>query len=177
MQEVQTWIEIYDESTLDTIEAVGTSSRKIIEWRQTRGGHFSSRCVATGNVTWYYDSGISDSSGYVASEDLDITSLSWNVEYIIWDGWVRLPLAWSYQCTLTWWWGSTYWEQTIYIKVWGNTVYTNTFTNTYQTETVTFIFNAGKFDLLELWWEYHVTGWPNIELSFILQPEITIQQL
>jgi hypothetical protein len=177
MQEVQTWIEIYDESTLETIEAVGTSSRKIIEWRQTRWRHISSGCVATGNVSRYYDSMWPSESGYVASQDMAVSSQTWWVEYIIQDGWVRIPLGWTYQCTLTRWWWSTYHEMTIYIKVWGKTVYTNTFSWGNQTETVSFIFNAWKFQLLELWWEFTVLWWPSIMLEFTLKPTMTIQQL
>ena len=178
MQEVQTWIEIYDESTLDTIEAVGTSSRKIIEWRQTRGGHYVSRCEATGNVQWYWKEWDDRNSYYIKSQDLDITSQNGNVEFIMQNGNIRLPQAWTYQCTLYWGSGWPGIEWTIYIIVWGTTVYTNSFNNTFQEETVTFTFNAGKFAELELGWEFYYSwGLSSVSLAFSGQPTMTIQQL
>ena len=179
MQEVQTWIEIYDESTLDTIEAVGTSSRKIIEWRQTRGGHYVSNCEATGNVQWFYREGITDrDSYYLKSQDLEITSQTGNTEFIMQNGCVRIPQAWTYQCTLYWGSGWSDFSWTIYIIVWRKNVYTKTFTGSYQRETVTFIFNAGKFDELELGWEFYYSWYnTNMNFSFSGQPTMTIQQL
>ena len=52
VQEVQTWVGITNETTLETIEAIGTSSFKIVEGRQTKGGRYASGCVASGNVYW-----------------------------------------------------------------------------------------------------------------------------
>lgn len=157
LQEVQTSIANTTESTLETIEAVGTSSRKIIEWRQTIWWHSVSSCIATGNVFWRYNWDWNRESWYIESEDLEITSNYWPIDFVnIWSA-IRLPMAWSYECELTWWIWSTQRTETIYIKVWGKTVYTETL-NTVTQKTVKFKFNAGKFDKLILWWEFYWSG-------------------
>jgi hypothetical protein len=177
MQEVQTWIEIYDESTLDTIEAVGTSSRKIIEWRQTRWWHYVSRCEAAGRVKWDYDEWVTDrNSYYVKSDEFAITSQTGNVEFIMQNGNIRLPQAWTYQCTLSWAWWWYDFDDTVYISVWGKVVYTNTFSGSHQSETVTFIFNAWKFAELELGWEFYFS-WTFSFIELSISPTMTIQQL
>lgn len=179
VQEVQTEVGIYDETMLETIEAVGTSSRKIIEWRQTVWGHNVSGCSATGNVTWHYRNGVTDEdSYYVKSQDLDIDSSWWGVDYVMKNGCIRLPKAWAYQCTLTWWGGAAWWDTTVFVELAGKVLYTNTFSGSTQTETVTFTFNAGKFDLLELGWEFYVTGsYTQITLRFSQAATLEIQQL
>lgn len=178
VQEVQSSVLSTNESTLETIEAVGTSSRKIIEWRQTIWGHKISTCAATGNVSWEYIWDWNRDSGYLESNDLEITSSTWPIEFVMkWNA-IRLPVSWSYECELTWWIWATQRTGTIYIKVWSNTVYTNMINSVTQ-ETVKFKFNAWKFDSLILWWEFYWWGSTSALawISFTPKPTLNIELL
>lgn len=73
VQEVQTGVGIVNETTLETIEAIGTSSFKIVEGRQTRGNHYSIGCEATGTATWLLDEDDRD-TGEVLCQNLTMTS-------------------------------------------------------------------------------------------------------
>ena len=103
VQEVQTWVWITNETTLETIEAIGTSSFKIIEWRQTKGGHYVSGCVADGNVYYKYREGDSRDSGELKSEDTAIIKNTWKSEFSIRNWGIRVPNGGSYAIELTWW--------------------------------------------------------------------------
>lgn len=177
VQEVQTWVTRPRETTLETIEAVGTSSVKIREWRQTTW-HYVNGCLATWNVRWHYSKSewVRD-SGEIISTDTTITSNNWNQEFTIRDGWVRVPVAWTYQITLYWGSSGSTSDYTIIIKWWWKELYTNTFTST-NDETVTFTANLGKFDKIEIWWEFYY-WWSSdgATLTFSKKPVLTIQQL
>lgn len=157
LQEVQTATTNRTESTLETIEAVGTSSRKIIEWRQTIGWHSISKCVASGNVGWQYKWDWNRNSDYLESSNLAVSSSTWPIEFTTKSHAIRLPVQWSYECEMTWWISSSQRTGTIYVKVWSETVYTNTI-NSVTTKTAKFKFNAGKFANLTLWAEFYWSG-------------------
>ena len=148
VQEVQTSVERPVETTLETIEAIGTSSIKIIEGRQTRGWHYASGCNASGTVSWYYQSGDERQSPEIESANMAINSSTGKQTYEIRELGVRVPQAWTYQITLKW----TGWTSTSYATMilicGGNVVYTKEHTSN-QTETVVLLVDMGKFDLIE----------------------------
>ena len=175
VQEVQTWVWIYNESTLETIEAIGTSSFKIVEWRQTKWWHYTSNVEAKGTVTWIYHDGDSRTSGLVQSSNMTINSQNGRTPYIISEKWLRISIAWTYHITLSRnGWASSQ-KPTIYVKVWGETLYTK-YSNGYINETVEWDSDFGKFDKIEIWGEFEYTGGSTTaqcQIDYIL----TIQQL
>ena len=175
VQEVQTWVGITNETTLETIEAIGTSSFKIREWRQTTW-HYSSWCTATGNVDRYYsESWGTRDSGEVLSTDTAITSMSGKQEFVMKDGGIRVPSAWTYEIKLYRSWGASTTWATVIIKWWWNVLYTKQFTSS-NSETVTFMADLWKFDLIQLWGEFYY-NWGATAASLRLSADLTIQQL
>lgn len=173
VQEVQTPAWYVNESTLETIEAVGTSSRKILEWRQTRWGRNVSRCEATGNVSYQYRQGQTPKdSEYIESDNITITDTFGDKDFSIVSNRICLPVIWWYSCELTRWIGPSIWTWTIYVNVGDTTVYTNTLSA--NSETVTFTFNAGKFDKLTIWWEFSYT-WSSTAASITFSPQPTLK--
>lgn len=175
VQEVQTWVWITNETTLETIEAVGTSSFKIIEGRQTKGGHYVSECEGTGGVTWHYVSP-NTTSPEIKSTDLTITTNTWKREFVIRNWGIRVPAQWSYQITITW--GSS-WNSngTMILKVGGKEVYRKLLYSATST-TDTFVVDAGKFDTIEMWGQFEYTGSaPSASIVFSPKPTITVKQL
>lgn len=148
VQEVQTSVERPVESTLETIEAIGTSSIKIIEGRQTRGWHYASSCNASWKVTWYYSNQWDDHSEEIESDDMVINTNRWKQDYAVRNLWLRVPQAWTYQITLTRTWWSSTGNNTMILKAWGKVIYTKEHTSN-QTETVTVVVDMWKFDLIE----------------------------
>jgi hypothetical protein len=145
------------ETTLETIEAIGTSSIKIIEWRQTRGWHYASKCVTSWTVTWHYQRPWDSQSEEVESQNMTISSNTGKQDYEIRQLWVRVPQAWTYQITLTWTWGSSSSNATMILICWGNVVYTKEHTSS-QTETVTLLVDMWKFDLVEACGTFYYKG-------------------
>lgn len=176
VQEVQTWVGITNETTLETIEAVGTSSFKIREWRQTTARYVNG-CKATWNVQWSYSDGDSRDSGQIKSQDTVITEMSGKQEFTMYDGWIRIPVAWTYQITLyrgSWW--STV-NGTIFLKAGNRVLYTKTFA-ALGSETVVINADLGKFDTIEIRGEFYYKGSSSGFYAFFsTQPELTIQQL
>lgn len=174
VQEVQKSIEIYNETTLDTIEAIGTSSRKIIEWRQTRGWHYVSWAVATGWVSWTYHSWDARQSD-VIQWWMTLSSTSWKMEMDIFDWWLRVPQAWTYSINIYWQWWSTTMATTIYVYAGGKLIYTETH-NSNTNDTVTVIADLGKFDLITVSGDFYYSG-SATSASWSLSTTITVQQL
>ena len=175
VQKVQTWVWITNETTLETIEAIGTSSFKIREWRQTTA-RYVNKCEWNGKVTWYWQTWDERQSEEVISTDTAIDSQNWNQEFIIDSGWIRVPVAWTYQITFTWsWWSSTS-NATFILKWWDKELYSNEHTSS-QTETVTVVANLWKFDLIELRWSFYYTGSSSSATMNIQVSSIIIQQL
>lgn len=175
VQEVQTGIWITNETTLETIEAIGTSSFKIREWRQTTA-RFVSGCSGSGSVSWYWSSWDDRQSDEILSSDTAITDQNGNQEYSIRDGWIRVPVAWTYQITFTWtgWTSSNY--NTLILKWWGKVLYTKEHTSN-LTETVTLTVNLGKFDLIEIRSSFYYNGGSSAATLTNTVSSITIQQL
>jgi hypothetical protein len=175
-QEVQTGIWITQETTLETIEAVGTSSFKIREWRQTTPRYLS-WCKASGDVTWHRSSGESKQWPDTKSTDTAITDNFWKQEYKMIDWWVAVPVAWTYEITLFRWGGSSIDDATMILKAAWKTLYTKTFTS-YNKETVTLIADLGKFETIEIRGNFNYKGSSiSATLSFSDVPTLTIQQL
>jgi hypothetical protein len=178
VQEVQTSVIPTNETTLETIEAIGTSSRKIIEWRQTRWWRSISICEATGNVKWRYVSGSSwNPSEYIESEDLAITNVEWNIEFSMVGNAIRLPVQWWYVCDIEWGIAPLNWTANLYVKVWQTTIYTDML-DTSWTKTATVNFNAWKFDKLTIWADF-LYQWPasTAWIEFTPAPTLRLQLL
>lgn len=176
VQEVQTWVGITNETTLETIEAIGTSSFKIIEGRQTKGGHYVSSCKASGRVTWSYSQsiGIRD-SGEVKSTDLAITESTGKAELILKDWGIRVPNSGSYEIVLDRSWGASTTYATVILKWGGKVLYTKQFTSS-DSEVVTVVADLWKFELIELWGEFYYNG-SATSASLLLSADLTITQL
>lgn len=174
IQEVQTPVNPVNETTLETIEAIGTSSRKIIEWRQTRWWHSISICEATGNVEWRYESGVSwNPSDYIESENLTISNITWNIEFSMSGSAIRLPVQWGYVCDIEWGLNTIPREANFYVKVWNTVIYTD-YLDTVWTKTATVNFNAWKFDKLTIWADFLYKG-SSSTAGIILSPAPTLR--
>lgn len=175
VQEVQTGVWITNETTLETIEAIGTSSFKIIEWRQTKGGHFVSGCSATGGVNRNYQSGWSRDSGEIKSSNMTISDNFGKSELTLRNNWIRVPNPWTYQITL--WrsgWGATNYA-TIILKWGGKTIYTKEFTSS-DSETVVVSADLWKFDAIEIWGQF-TYNWSASAASLGILATLKITQL
>ena len=176
MQEVQTWVWVYELTTIETIEAVGTSSPKIIEGRQTKWWHYISECTATWQVKFYWKTWDPRQTSKEQSTDFEVISTTGKMEFVTVNNWIRLPAAWSYEATLYWGWR---WAA-IFIQNWDEILYTKEFewNGWVQSETVTFTFNAWKFATITLWGEFYY-GWSAdyASLQFNYAPELTLRQL
>lgn len=158
VQEVQTAVTFQNETTLETIEAVGTSSRKIIEWRQTIWWHNISRCEAWGNVGYRYISGTTPKqSDYIESTDLAITSSVGDYEFSMVGNGIRLPVKWWYQFDVSRGLSTIPRTANFYLYVGDVLAYTDIITNN-GTKTTTFQINAWKFDLVTIWADFNYWG-------------------
>ena len=173
VQEVQTAVTQPQETTLETIQAIGTSSVKIREWRQTTA-RYTSNCISAGSIAWTWN--VWDSRSYwPVSSNLSIWSMEGKQEFVGKNWWIRVPVAWTYQITLYWSGGSSLFDATIILKCWGNEVYTNTF-NSNQSETVTMNVDLGKFDLVEVYWSLYCSSGSSASTTIFVR-SLTIQQL
>lgn len=166
IQQVQTPIDTTQETTLETIEAIWTSSRKIIIWRQTRQKIYGESWATltftaptrTYQPEWFYP-------------DLEWT---WTVSDVVWElsynqqwNWMRLPLQSSYSLTITpaKWRSTWYWPvvTTTRVRLAGKTIYTyNSSSTADYSETITV--TAWKFSVLTIELDMELpttwsTGW------------------
>lgn len=174
VQETQTGIGITQLTTLETIEAIGTSSFKIREWRQTTD-RFTRGCAATGNVSGYLPNAWTTPE--IKSSNLTITEQMGKQWFSIKNGGICVPMAGSYQLMLHRWWWTGSIASTIIIKSWGNVVYTKTFSWAAKQETVMIPVDLGKFETIELRWQFTWSGSWAITMTFSTTPELTLQQL
>lgn len=177
VQEVQTSVAIPQENTLETIEAIGTSSFKIVEWRQTRGWHYSSSTKVSGSASWYYDNSGSRQSPKVQAS-MGLNSATWKATYAVRAWSVRVPTAWTYQLTLYRAWWSSRFSATIYMVKWENSWDTQLYTKTFysNTETVNFTFDLGKFDVITFRFSFYYnwdSSWSLMSSSY----NLTLKQL
>lgn len=153
VQEVQTWVWITNETTLETIEAVGTSSFKIKEWRQTTARYLS-ECTGTALVTW---SGSGQSPLIKWTVTLD--NSYWKSEFIQTNWGIRIPKAWTYQLTFTWQVGGVSYDSNFYIKNWPNAgdknIYTYSAVWYFYSINESFIVDLGKFDIITVWADFY----------------------
>ena len=177
VQEVQTGIWITNETTLETIEAIGTSSFKIREWRQTVGGHYVSRCIASWNVYREWHTWDNRDSGVLTSPDIAITEDYWTSGFSIRDGGVRVPVAWSYQIDIYWNGGAGTLDATFILKWGGKVLYSKSSWWTNYTDNTTIMVELWKFDLIEICWEFYYTDSSSLSAFFWGKPTLTITQL
>lgn len=179
VQEVQTGIWIYNETTLETIEAVGTSSRKIIEWRQTVGWHYASRCTAQWKANRSYTSWWSRSSPTLQAK-LSITSTQWKKRFSAVDWGICVPEAWTYELTITWIGSNTTYGITISVYKWDDTsgkrVFIASDNTNYDPITKSVLVDLGKFDTLNVYYDYYYSG-SAAGASFGEMTTVTIQQI
>lgn len=157
IQKVQTDVTTTPENTLETIEAIWTSSRKIIIWRQTR-----ERIYGESGATLNFTSiSIQAHSGDIF-ENMDgtatVTDVVWDLAYTLWGNWVRIPLQWNYQLTITTAkWSSVWRIMTTRVKVDWVTVYTYTSSsNTDHTDTINM--TIGKFSVVSMEQDWEATA-------------------
>ena len=159
VQEVQKGVWVYNETTLETIEAVGTSSRKIIEWRQTRWEHYVISCKWTGanpsrqhHEWWPHQSPL-------VKWPITISSMEWKQEFIVSEWGIRVPSWWTYQITAErWWWVYDHWSTTFYIIKWTQSTDEVLFqqtSNNREKITSTITVDLGKFDIITVWNSYY----------------------
>ena len=175
MQEVQSSINSKPETMLQTIEAVGTSSRKIIYWRQTTT-RFASWCTVDGEIGWYYTQDWSRVSPML-NASLTQTSLMWGMEYRIVDKKVRVPIDWTYSVRIDMTWGSDRTYERFYVYAWNTQIFYYKFDDLAQ-ETIsqTVSVNLGKFDTISARWYFQYT-WNSAAAQLYMRPTITITQL
>lgn len=179
VQEVQTWVWITNETTLETIEAIGTSSFKIIEWRQTKGQHYVSYFQGTTGAAWSYTNQWSRDS-WMIKGSISLTDMTWQKEYMMRDGWVVVPTAWTYHITLT---GNNAWptfQVTMHLKRWLNSSSPDIRSkqDTYnQNDSADFTVDLGKFDTITFRTEFYYTGGATSANLPAWLTKLTIQQL
>ena len=166
IQQVQTPIDTTQETTLETIEAIWTSSRKIIIWRQTRQKIYGE--------SWATYTFTAPSQSYQPEWFYPDLEWTWSVSNVIWElaynqQWngMRLPLQSSYSLTITpaSWRATWYWDvvTTTRVRVWGKTVYTYESHRTDgHTDTITI--TAWKFSVVTVEMDMYLpttssTGW------------------
>lgn len=173
VQEVQTAVTIPQETTLDTIQAIGTSSVKIREWRQTTW-HYTSGVTASWSISWSWDPW-NPRDSWKLSPNLTIGSSYWKMEYAKKMGSIRVPVAWSYQITLSWSWWSSISNATI-VLMWGwNQLYTKTFTSS-SSETIVKNVDLWKFDTVEVYWSLYCSSGYSSSMTMQVS-QLEIQQL
>lgn len=97
VQEVQTSVNQPIQTTLETIQSVGTSSVKIREWRQTTNRTISYCTVDVGTSQVSLDGWETKSNIVWLFSNLSNTGKE---EYAIWVDCLRIPTAWSYEITI-----------------------------------------------------------------------------
>ena len=169
-------VTITNETTLETIEGIGTSSFKIKEWRQTTGRYLS-ECQGEVVVQWHTWHSMSKYKWVVT-----LHSSTWNAEFVQTRWWIRIPKAWTYRFTYS---GGQVWgynrDSTFYIKNWPNfddkTIFQHTATWGYDTISGSFIVDLWKFDIITAWADFTYNGSWTGEGIFDDIDYLTIQQL
>lgn len=159
VQQVQQWVINTPETTLETIEAVGTSSKKLIEWRQTTGEHFVWWCTGSWSLSWWYDYHTWNRYSWTKQmTNLSIGTTRWPRTFSKVDYGIRVPKWWTYKLDMVWrWWGYSL-QATIYVKKGTSfsdeTIYTaSSYENT--NITVSKILTLGKFEIITVRWEFY----------------------
>ena len=179
VQKVQTAVGEMQPTTLDTIEAVGTSSRKLRDGRQTTGERFLGYCTTTEWTNlWTRRAHWARQSSLIQITGMDIDTCSSNYIYIMKDGGLRVPRGWTYEVEITWAWGNSSMSSTLFVKVgkWGQTLYTETSTNP-ATQTDTITVNLGKFDTITLWTQYYWSWSDDTSISTGTRATLKITEL
>ena len=160
VQEVQTGVWITNETTLETIQAIGTSSFKIVEWRQTKGGHYVSWCTAT-MIVRRHGSADDRESPLVQWVQVSVDSQWGNAEYKVINNGIRVPVAWTYEISGNAKAGWSEYRGTTYLKLGAcsgdETIY-SLHGNSTKTENFTIRVNIGKFDVLTIRGDFYYNG-------------------
>lgn len=81
---------------------------------------------------------------------------TWNTEFKIVDGWLRIPVAWGYLADITIWGWTSNFTVTVSLKIWSKTLMTWTWNNG-ETKSQQ-ILNFWKFDVIEFRASWHYNG-------------------
>lgn len=149
VQQVQTAITTTPENTLETIEAIWTSSRKIIIGRQTRERIYEDSWVTltfTVPFHWYSEGDVV----YDIPWTWALSDETGEWDYMLVDEGVRIPVQGYYSLTITTFHGSSLWVTTkTWVDVNDREVYTKSnSTNNDITETITL--TLGKFSRINV---------------------------
>lgn len=175
VQQVQQWVINTPETTLETIEAVGTSSKKLIDWRQTTWEHFVWWCTASWSVHWWYNYHTGNRRSWTLQGNLWISTTRWPRTFSIVDKGIRVPKWWTYRLDLTWsWWGN--FSTTIYIKK-GTSFSDETIYTATSAATISKTLTLGKFDTITLRWEFYYY-WSSDYASWVINvSSLTLTEL
>ena len=155
VQEVQTEVVKRQENTLETIESIWTSSRKIIIDRQTR--HVYKHSWVSMNTKFDTFGSVDPAPWTIIPPIIDVTTYDaqGEIEYKLIDGKLRIPVAWQYQVTISY---PTSWSGTMTtnLRVNGKKVYSKDTTgNGSYTDSMTL--DLGKYDMLSVDRSYYYT--------------------
>ena len=161
LQEVQTAVDITPENTLETIEAIWTSSRKIIIGRQTRWIVQWWSWISMQNSVYLEMHAWDETDDLIWT--LTVFDAYWDLFYqFAWDA-IRIPEQWNYAITITPadWSNSWYYTCTTKVWAWNEVIYSYLKNNnTPYSETINV--TLGKFTLIKLTIKsvaYGATSW------------------
>lgn len=163
VQEVQTDVVRRQENTLETIENIWTSSRKIIIDRQTR--HVYKHSWISMNTEFDTFGSVDPAPGTIIPPIIGVTTYDseGEIEYRLIDWELRIPVAWQYQVTISF---PTQWSGTMTtnLRVNGEKVYSKDTTG-YGSQTDSMTLDLGKYDMLSVDRSYYYTtifsGYPS----------------
>ena len=176
VQEVQTWIWITNETTLETIQAVWTSSVKIREGRQTIK-KFKSGASVSGSISWTYHNDGSRQSDRVQCKNLSITSYYWDESFYIRDYWVYIPSLWTYEVYVDWYWATSQRNVSLKLEVDGKILYTKTLNAWNPTDKNTILLNLWKYNCVKVWGQFYYWGSNTAATGSLPINQISFKQL
>ena len=156
VQEVQTDVIKRQENTLETIESIWTSSRKIIIGRQTRDKYTHSWITMTTSFDTF---GSVDPAPWTVIPPITWVTTSdafGEMEYKLVNGELRIPVAWQYQVSISYSLPPTSWTMTTNLRVNGKKVWTEDVSSGSHSATITLDF--GKYDLITVDRSYYYTS-------------------
>lgn len=156
VQEVQTDVVRRQENTLETIENIWTSSRKIIIDRQTR--HVYKHSWISMNTKFDTFGSVDPAPGTVIPPIIEVTTYDseGEIEYRLIDWELRIPVAWQYQVSISYSLPSTSWTMTTNLRVNDKKVWTENASSGSHSATMTL--DLGKYDLITVDRSYYYTS-------------------
>lgn len=176
VQEVQTSVNTYAPTTLNTIEWIWTSSVKLVEWRQTIEKIKVLKCQFYASVSWYYSERqwTWRDSWDIRATNTEIISQTWEYEQRIIDSedmtnWIRIPVAWLYEISFTWYGGSSTMAVT-------NSVMLNWKTILSGTDSGSIKISLWKYDILSYSWRFYYS-WSSSSINWNTNATISITKI